>query len=140
MSFQESETELSPPRRVLLAAEALSSAIVARWRVVVLTFILISAIWLAFQVFVIAREAYLYLRDNVPKLSDLQFQATTSPRVWSVSPGVSSVPITNCWRDRSLAVGDCFDGGGAHSESPSALPHVPASTGPRIPGHRRIHP
>jgi hypothetical protein len=50
------------------------------------------------------------------------------------------VPITDCWRDRSLAAGDCFEGGGAHSEFPSALPHAPVSRGPRIPSDRRIHP
>ena len=135
MSFQESETELSPLRQV---AEMLSSAIVTRWRAIVLTFILISAVWLALQVFLTARDAYAYLRDSVQKLSDLQLQAP--PRVLSVSPGVFSVPMTDCWRDRSLAAGDCFEGGGAHSESPSALRHAPASPGPRSPGHGRVHP
>jgi hypothetical protein len=130
MSFLESEAEISPLRQVLLAA---SSAIVARWRAVVLTFILISTIWLAFQAFLAASGAYVYLRDNVPKLSDLRLQATASPKVFSV-------PITNCWRNRSLAAGDCFEGGAANSESPSALPHAPASPGLRIPGRGRIHP
>jgi hypothetical protein len=126
MSFYESEPELSPPRQVLLAA---SSAIVAHWRGVVLTFILVSAIWLAFQVFLAARDASVQLRDNVPKLSELQRPAVASPRTFLV-------PISNCWRDRSLAAGDCFEGGGANSESPSALPHAPASPG----RHGRIHP
>jgi hypothetical protein len=140
MSFQESGTELSPLRQVLLVAEMLSSRIVARWRAIVLTFVLTSAIWLSFQVFLAARDAYVYLRDNSPKLSDLQLQTSVSPRLLSVSPRAFSAPITDCWRDRSLAASDCFEGGGDHSESSPPLPHAPASPGPRIPGHGRIHP
>lgn len=118
MSFVEPVDEPSPLRRALNATEGASSAIAARWRAIVLLFILAAAVWLVLEAFFAVHDAYVSVRENVPQLSELSNRIT--PKV-SLSPP----PITNCWRDRSLAAGECFKSvGGAHSppEHPRAPP------------------
>lgn len=122
--FVESDAEPSPLGRALVALEILALAIVARWRAIILVFILFVAIWLAVQAFSAMHDAYVYLGNSVPKLNGLTGQI--SPKI---SAKISAPPITNCWRDRSLLAGDCFKAGGAQSSS--ARHHAPVPS-PRL--------
>ena len=115
MSFLEPEVEPSPPR-ALLIARMVASAVAARWRAMVLAFLLFVTIWLASQVFLFARSAYWYIHDNLPKLDESYKQI---PSVHDLPTDLLTIapPITNCWRDRALA-GDCFNRRGAGPQSP----------------------
>jgi len=127
VSFFEPEAESTAARRTLAAVESVASAIVARWRAIILLFILILSIWLALQAFLLVRSAFSYVVDNLPKLSDLRKKLPSNP----VSPNqippnqippkssvaTSPRPITNCWRNRSLG-SDCFKPGTAGQKSP----------------------
>jgi hypothetical protein len=109
--------EPSSLRRALNATETASSVIAARWRAIVLLFILGAAVWLVLEAFFAVHDAYVSVRESVPRLN--QISSEIAPK-FSLSPP----PITNCWRDRSLAAGECFkSAGGAHS--PPAHPRAP---------------
>jgi hypothetical protein len=124
VSFIEPETEPSPLRRGLLAAELLASAVLARWRAIILLFVLFFTIWLAIQVLVAARDAYSYLRDHLPKFSDSSKLLPSIPSLPRGSITISPPPITQCWRDRSLA-GDCFKQAKPGSKSPPSGRQAP---------------
>jgi len=115
VSFLEPEVEPSSPRAVLIARRA-ASAVAARWRAMVLAFLLFITVWLASQVFLFARGAFWYLHDNLPKLNESYKQI---PSIHNLPTDLlaNAPPITNCWRDRSLA-GDCFNRGGAGPQTP----------------------
>jgi hypothetical protein len=119
VSFFEPEVESSVARRTLAAVELVASAIIARWRAIILLFILFLSIWLAVQAFLLVRSGFSYLADHLPKLSELRKQLPsnrTSPTGSVTSP---PAPITNCWRNRSLG-SDCFKKGTAGQKSPPA--------------------
>ena len=105
MSFLEPEVEPSPPR-ILLIARMVASAVVIRWRATILAFILCLTIWLGLQAILLVRGAFLYLHDNFPKMNE-QYKELQSIHISPTDLLAISPPITNCWRDRSLA-GDCF--------------------------------
>jgi hypothetical protein len=115
VSFVEPEVEPSALPRVLLVAGMAVSAVVRRWRAIILWHILVLTVWLAFQMFFLARGAILYLEDNLPKLSE-PYRQLPSIHIPSAKSLTVSPPITNCWRDRSLA-GNCFN-----SERPGRQP------------------
>jgi hypothetical protein len=119
VSFFEPEVESSAGRRTLAAVELVASAIVARWRAIVLLFILALSIWLALQAFLLVRSAFSYLADNLPKLSELRKQLPSKQIPPKGSVTISPPPITNCWRNRSLG-SDCFKQGTAGQKSPPA--------------------
>jgi hypothetical protein len=107
-SFVEPEVEPSTLERILYGAGVAFTVIAARWRAVILLFLLLLALWFAVQVVLAVRGAILYVQDNIPKnWSELhrEFPAIHLPQIRS--PRVLP-PITNCWRDRSVAAGDCF--------------------------------
>jgi hypothetical protein len=112
VSFVEQEVESSPLRPILLIARAVLAAILARWRAIILLFFLLLAIWLAFQVFLLARNVFLYVNDGLTKLTE-QYKQLPSVHIppMDISKNSPPRPISNCWRDRSLA-GDCFSSGG----------------------------
>ncbi len=122
MSFLEPEVDQpSPLREVLLLVEA-------RWRGIVLSFILILTLWLAVQAFVALHAAYVYLGQSVPKLNDLSEQILPKPSEQILpkpSVHMTPPPITSCWRDRSLSGDDCFKASGGGSQSPPAQLHKP---------------
>lgn len=111
MSFLEPEVESSPWRDALLLVEA-------RWRGIVLSFILTLTLWLAVQAFVALHDAYVYISQSVPKLNDLSGQILPK-----VSTDITPPPITSCWRDRSLSREDCFKASGGGLQSPPAHEH-----------------
>jgi hypothetical protein len=120
VSFIEPEVETSPLRRSLAAAEVVALTILARWRAIVLLFILVLSIWLALQVVLIVSSAVAYLGDVLPK----RIEELKQPPSNQIPPkkgfaAISPPPITNCWRDRSLG-GDCFKQGAAGQKSPPA--------------------
>jgi hypothetical protein len=119
MSLLEPEVERSPLRRVPLIAETLGAAVVARWRGIILLFILFLAIWLAIQTFLGVRNAFSYLRDNLPTLNEFHKQLPSVRVPPTDSRAISPPPISHCWRDRSLG-SDCFKTGGRQPRSPSA--------------------
>jgi hypothetical protein len=119
VSFFEPEVESSAARRILAAVELVASAIVTRWRAIVLLFILVSSIWLALQVFLLVRSAVSYVVDNLPKLSEIRKQLPSNLIPPKGSVAISRPPITNCWRNRSLG-SDCFKQGTAGQKSPPA--------------------
>jgi hypothetical protein len=112
VSFVEQEVESSPLRPILLIARAVLAAVLARWRAVILLLFLLLAIWLALQVFLLARSAFLYVNDGLTKLTERykQLPSVLIPPM-DISKLPPSRPITHCWRDRSLAR-DCFSSGG----------------------------
>jgi hypothetical protein len=126
VSFFEPEVESPAARRTLAAVELVASAIVARWRAIVLLFILVSSIWLALQAFLLVRSAFSYVVDNLPKLSELRKQLPSNRIPPQGSVASSPPPITNCWRNRSLG-SDCFKKGTAGQKS--------SPTRIREPGH-----
>jgi hypothetical protein len=117
VSFFEPEVESSAARRTLAAVELVASAIVVRWRAIILLFILVSSIWLALQAFLLVRSAFSYVVDNLPKLSELRKQLPSNRIPPQGSVASSPPPITNCWRNRSLG-SDCFKKGTAGQKSP----------------------
>jgi hypothetical protein len=117
VSFVEPFDEPSPLRRALNATEVASSLIAARWRAIVLLFILGAAVWLVLEAFFALHDAYVSVRENVPQLNEIS--SRIAPK-FSLSPP----PITNCWRDRSLAAGECFRSTGA-VHSPPEHPRAP---------------
>jgi hypothetical protein len=119
VSFFEPEVESPAARRTLAAVELVASAIVARWRAIVLLFILASSIWLALQAFLLVRSAFSYVADNLPKISELRKQLPSNQTPPKSSVTISPSPITNCWRNRSLG-SDCFKQGTAGQKSPPA--------------------
>ena len=126
VSFFEPEVESATARRTLAAVERVASAIVARWRAIILLFILVSSIWLALQAFLLVRSAFSYLADNLPKLSELRKQLQSNRISPKGSVTISPSPITNCWRNRSLG-SNCFKQGTAGRKS-----HQPAFESPDI--------
>jgi hypothetical protein len=119
VSFFEPEAESSAGRRILAAVELVASAIVARWRAITLLFILFLSIWLALQAFLLVRSAFSYVVDNLPKLSQIRKQLPSNPASPKAPATISPLPITNCWRNRSLG-SDCFKEGTAGQKSPPA--------------------
>jgi len=119
VSFIEPEVESQAGRRILAAVEAVASAIVARWRAIILLFILFLSIWLAVQVVAFARSAISYIGEHVPKISERWKQPPSNRVPPKGSVTISPSPITNCWRNRSLG-GDCFKQGTAGQKSPPA--------------------
>ena len=101
---------------------AAARAIAARWRGILLTHIFFLTLWLAIQVFSFAKDAFAYLRDNVPTLlGKVEAPSASLPKV-----SFSKPLTTNCWRDRSLN-GDCFTQRESQRDPPrkAALPHRP---------------
>jgi len=117
--FIKPEVESSAARTTLPPVELVASAIVARWRAIILLFILVLSIWLAVEAFVLVRSAVSYLVDNLPKLSELRKQLPSNRVSPRGSVAISPSPITNCWRDRSLG-SECFKQGTAAHKSPPA--------------------
>jgi len=119
VSFFEPEVESQTGRRILAAVGLVAAAIIARWRAIILLFILVLTIWLAIQAFVLLRSAFSYVLDNLPKASALwkQLPSGRSPPQSSVT--IPSSPTTICWRNRSLGK-DCFKKGTAGQKSPPA--------------------
>src|SRR5262245_28149342 len=117
LSFIEPEVESQAGRRILAGVEAVASAIIVRWRAIILLFILFLSIWLAVQAVVLVRSGIAYLGEHLPKLNELRKQLPgnrTSPRG---SVTISPAPITTCWRNRSLG-SDCFKPRTAAPKSP----------------------
>jgi hypothetical protein len=125
VSFVEPEIEPSTMQRILYGAETALTWIAIRWRGIILSFLLALTLWFAVQVVLAVRGAILYVQDNVPKywselhkeLPAIHFPRIRSPRV--------SLPITHCWRDRSVAGGDCFSRGGTARQSPPIRRRAP---------------
>ena len=99
---------------VVLFVGVVATAIAARWRGILLTHIFFLTLWLALQVFLFAKNAYGYLRDNVPhwfsrvEVGSSSTSSTSSPPPTPSSKPSSSKPATTiCWRDRALD-GNCF--------------------------------
>ena len=133
MSLLEPEFERSPLRRVPQVADTLGSAVVARWRGIVLLFILFLTIWLAMQVFLGVRRALSYLRDDLPTVNELHKQLPSVDVPPTGARAILPPPITNCWRDRSLG-SDCFKTGGPEPRSrrTRALGPEPPRLSPRF--------
>jgi hypothetical protein len=130
--FVEPEVGPSTLQRLLYGAEITLAVIAARWRGVILLFLLLLALWFAVQVVLAVRGAILYVQDNIPKnWSELhrEFPAIHFPQIRS--PKVLP-PITNCWRDRSVAAGDCFRRGAAARPSPPVRRRPPEPCPPPI--------
>jgi hypothetical protein len=94
-------------------------AIAARWRGILLTHIFFLTLWLAIQVFSFAKDAFAYIRDNVPTwFSKVEVPSAPLPKV------SSSKPLTNnCWRDRSLD-GNCFTQTETRRKAAPARPRI----------------
>jgi hypothetical protein len=132
VSFVEPEVEPSTMERILYGAETALKVIAIRWRGVILSFLLALTLWFAVQVVLAVRGAILYVQDNIPKYwSELhqELPAIHFPRIRSPR---ASLPITNCWRDRSVAGGDCFRRGRAARQSPPVRRRAPEPCQPRI--------
>src|SRR5262245_27221185 len=104
VSFIEPEGESQAGRRILAGVEAVASAIIARWRPIILLFILFLSIWLAVQAVVLVRSGISYIVENAPKLSERWKQPPSNPVPPKGSVPVPpkgaitiSPPITNCW-------------------------------------------
>jgi hypothetical protein len=86
-------------------------AIASRWRGILLAHIFFLTLWLALQVFLYAKNAYGYLRDNVPlwfsRVEVGSPPTSTTPSTPSSKPSSSKPATTICWRDRALD-GNCF--------------------------------
>ena len=119
VSFIEPEVESQAARRTLAAVELVALAIVARWRAIILLFLLVLSIWLAVQAFLLLGSGFSYVVDNLPKLSELRKHLPSNPIPPKGSATISPSPITNCWRNRSLG-SDCFKKGTAGQKSPPA--------------------
>jgi hypothetical protein len=119
-------------------------AIAARWRGILLAHIFFLTVWLAIQVFSFAKDAFAYLRDNIPTWvgkieapSSLLPYTSSSPNTSSSAntssslPQVSSVkPLTNnCWRDRSLD-GNCFTQAETRRKAPPHRVRIPIPGSP----------
>jgi hypothetical protein len=117
VTFLEPHVEPSPLRPLLFVGRLLL-AVLARWRAIILAFILCLTLWLAVQVLLFASTSFWYLHDNLPKAIHIPPVSLRIPRIGlpSILP---SRPITNCWRDRSLA-GDCFKPEAPRRQSPPA--------------------
>jgi hypothetical protein len=133
MSLLDPEFERSPLQRVPQVADTLGSAVVARWRGIVLLFILFFTIWLAIQVFFGVRYALSYLGDNLPTLNEIHKQLPSVDVPPTGARAILPPPITNCWRDRSLG-SDCFKTGGPEPRSrrTRALGPEPPRLSPRF--------
>jgi hypothetical protein len=133
MSLLDPEFERSPLQRVPQVADTLGSAVAARWRGIVLLFILFLTIWLAMQVFFGVRRAFSYLRENLPTLNELHKQVPSVDVPPTGARAILPPPITNCWRDRSLG-SDCFKAGGPEPRSSRthALTREPPRPSPRF--------
>ena len=125
MSLLEPPVEPAPLSRFLIFVGAVALAVVtfvgvvaraiaSRWRGILLAHIFFLTLWLALQVFLYAKNAYGYLRDNVPlwfSRVEVGSSSTSSPPSSSPTPSSKPSPskpaITNCWRDRALD-GNCF--------------------------------
>jgi hypothetical protein len=131
VSFVEQEAESSPLRPILLVAGVVLAVVLARWRAIVLMLFLLLASWIAFQVFLLARGTILYVNDGLTNLTE-QYQQLPSVHVPPTGSATISPaqPITNCWRDRSLA-GDCFKSGGFGRQSRPERLRTPEPPPPR---------
>lgn len=130
MSLLEPPVEQAPLRRFFIGVGAAALAVVTfvglvatafarRWRGILLAHIFFLTLWLALQVFLFARDAYAYLRERVPVwYGGISYPSISAPRL------SSSVPTTNCWRDRSLD-GDCFKPMEPHRKSPPHHRRIP---------------
>jgi hypothetical protein len=137
VSLLEPPVEQEPLRRFFTGIGAAALAVVtfiglvatafaSRWRGILLAHIFFLTLWLALQVFLYAREAYAYLRDNIPtwfsQVTHLQAPSTSTTPAANVA---SSKPVvTNCWRDRSLD-GDCFKPAEPHRKPPPHHRRIP---------------
>jgi hypothetical protein len=131
VSFVEQEVETSPLRPILLIAGAVLAAVLARWRAIILLLFLLLAIWLALQVFLLARSAFLFVHDGLANLTE-QYKQLPSVHIPSMdfSKHLPSRPVTNCWRDRSLA-GDCFNSEGLERQSRPERLRTPEPPAPK---------
>ena len=118
MSFQVTEDVPTPLRRAMRAMDDAFRQITKRWRGIILAFVLFVAIWLAVQAVAAVYRGYAYLRDHAPGWPDFTREIPLPS-----ARGPSLPPLSNCWRDRSLAAGSCFKDGGA---PPHRIP-LPAS-------------
>jgi hypothetical protein len=141
VSFVEPEVEQSPLPPILLIVGAVLAAILARWRAIILLSFLLLAIWLAFQVLVLARSAFSFVNDNLARLSEeyKQLPSVHIPQV-GLSRMSPSRPVTTCWRDRSLAAGDCFRSGGLRRQSRPERLRMPEPPPPGRPRYRNCGP
>jgi len=140
VSFVEEEVESSPLRPVLLIAGAVLAAVLVRWRAIILMLFLLLAIWVAFQLFLLARSTFLFLNDGLTRLAEQykQLPSVPTPSIdfSTISP---SRPVTNCWRDRSLA-GDCFNAGGSGRQYRPGRLRTPEPPPPKHPRFRNCGP
>jgi hypothetical protein len=131
VSFVEQEVESSPLRPILLIAGAVLAAVLARWRAIILMLVLLLTVWLAFQVLLLARSAFMFVNDGLTRLTE---QYKQLPSVHAPSIDLSTIspsrPTTNCWRDRSLA-GDCFNSGAAGRQSRPGRLRAPEPSPPK---------
>jgi hypothetical protein len=130
--FVEPEVEPSTLQRFLYGAEIALAVIAARWRGIILLFLLVLALWFAVQVVLAVRGAILYVQDNIPKYWSELHKELPSIHVPRIGSPRVSLPITNCWRDRSVAGGDCFRRGGAARQSPPVRRRAPEPCQARI--------
>jgi hypothetical protein len=122
VSLLEPKVEASPLRSMLRIATLLAAAILARWRGIILAFILFLTVWIAIQVFLLIRSASNYLYDNAPN-----WVAHHAPKELPlISP---SGPVTTCWRDRSVT-GDCFKPAGSRPKPPPTGRRTPQPVRP----------
>jgi hypothetical protein len=113
VSLTEQPVERRTYARVLVVLGALVAVVVgtvalirASWRAIILAFILVFTIWLAFQVSLHTINAYEYLRNAIPKWLE---QAEWRVPLHIPLVAIPSVPHPAiCWRDRSVVAGDCF--------------------------------
>ena len=125
MSLLEPPVEPAPLSRFLIFVGAVALAVVtfvgvvaraiaSRWRGILLTHIFFLTLWLALQVFLFAKNAVGYLRDNVPtwfsrvEVGSSSPSSSPSSKTSPSKPAIPSKPATTiCWRDRALD-GSCF--------------------------------
>jgi hypothetical protein len=141
VSFVEPEVEQSPLPPILLIVGAVLAAVLARWRAIILLSLLLLAIWIAFQVLLLARSAFSFVHDNVAKLGE-EYKQRPSVHIPPVdfSKMAPSRPVATCWRDRSLAAGDCFRSGGPGRQSPPEHLRMSEPPPPGRPRFRNCRP
>jgi hypothetical protein len=114
MSFVDRNLVPTPLQRLLRSVDIGMVALAARWRGIVLVFLIVLTAWLAAEVFSAGRGAVMFLHDNLPKMNERYKQyLPITPRSSAATPTPTATPpvvaarTTICWRDRSLG-GSCF--------------------------------